>query len=329
MSTAAIQQIDISSFLEACEKGFPDYTTTTGHKLFPQVIDGEWSKACVWCGAVPAQKCNEEVFICSHGHWKAFVTLPEYVAWGEQAQAADIAYSHALVEWREAGKALGAQHKALTQKEEQLQFAIGDWMVTGEDRGYIASHSHCNYPEAERVTGYSLSSLRNFAYVARHVPASIRMDAVSFGIHQLVAPLKNIEDQKRILQKAAAENLSVAKVRELVKNLPSTIVPKTKDEHDLANGRSPFGSLNAEIKKVGPDIVIASQRLNKWWERVGPMTHKEEEALQLMLPRLSNRAKTAEHIREAATRLMALADRVESYQLAPPEPKPVQEEVAA
>jgi hypothetical protein len=303
----------VEAFRQAMTCGFRnDYTTTTGRKLFPQTEDS----VCIICGVPTSQTCNEGVFVCSNEHWKEYKTLPEFVAWGKEARAADDAESLALNEWKAAGQELGKQHKNLTQTEQQLQFAIGDWLSTGEDRGYIGSHYSCNYPEAERITGYRLSSLRNFAYVARHVHPSIRMDAVSFGIHQLLAPLKDVEDQKRILREAAAKPLSVAEVRDLVKGLPSTIVPKTNDEHEVVNGTSPWRIDDA----LGPEGSIAKKRMSKWWSEVLTPDKKMEEVWQFYLPRMSSssRVATAEKLRQAAERLEALADKVEFFQSATP-----------
>jgi len=318
MSTATVQQLDTSSFLAAMTRGFrpPEYTTTTGHKLWPQ----DDNKVCVWCGGrTNGRESNEGVYYCTEDHWRAYVNLPEFRAFSEAQQKEQEARNLAAQQWRDEGLKLGERARALRIEKEQLQFDIGDWLVKGEDNRFCR-----DYKEAETITGYSVSSLRTFAYVARHVPACIRMHGMPWGAHQLVAPLKKVEDQRRVLEKAAAQNLPVSAVKKLVKGLPTGIVPKKTDEHNIAIGRSNFDCLNGEIKKYGPDAVIAMRRMNKWLERVGmPMTLHEEKAWDFLLPKI-DRPALAEHIRKAAARLTSLAEKIESFQPAAPPAPPVQ-----
>ncbi len=329
MSTQAVLPEAVEAFRDAMLCGFRnDYTTSTGRKLFSQ----DESQPCVMCGApTGGTTSNEGVFYCSREHWREFVNLSEYKAWGKAAQEADDARTLALAQWKDAGEALGKQHKALTQKLDHLQFAIGDWFVTGEEHAFLGSYhsTGCKYPEAEKITGYSLSSLRNFAYVARHVPASIRNGCLPWGIHQLLAPLKDVEDQKRILQEAAAENLSVAKVRDRIKDLPSSNVPKTADEHDLVSGLSVWtgGHCYSDVHdKYGTDVALGWKRISEWFKDVR-LTGWHEQAWESILPHV-DRVAAAKRLREIAAEITAKADYIETFQ-PPAAVEPVQEAVTA
>jgi hypothetical protein len=62
------------------------------------------------------------------------------------------------------------------------------------------------------VTGYDVASLRNMAWVASQVNLSLRSDKLTWSHHVLLAPLEP-EEQKRWLDRALAERLSVADLR--------------------------------------------------------------------------------------------------------------------
>ena len=98
----------------------------------------------------------------------------------------------------------------LRRIEGAVQFWIGDWANYGE-KAYGQK-----FDEAERLTGLAEHTLRTYAYVAQNVKLSMRMDNVSFTAHALVAPLP-VEKQAAILARAAAEDLTVSEVREIVR----------------------------------------------------------------------------------------------------------------
>jgi len=306
MSTATVlAPTDVTAFIEAAQRGFPDYTTSTGHKLFKQDDD----HLCVWCGA-SGQPSNEGVFYCSHEHWQEFIHLPEFIAWGEKTHEDGKAYTRMLEQWRETGRSFRERTSKIISETVQLQFAIGDWLVEGAAHGFLGSFGTC-YKTAEELTGYSASSLYTFRYVASKVPACIRVCNLPWAAHQAVAPLKDIEDQKRVLQFADAKPLSVAEVRNLVKRLPSNVVPKDVDEKRIL--------WREDLSDAGKDGQILHHRMNKWWSgmcHLNLIDKKVEEAWQFYLPRMSseNRAAAAEKLRAAEARLTALADRVETFQ---------------
>ena len=66
------------------------------------------------------------------------------------------------------------------------------------------------------VSEYKSRTLRNIAYVCRKVPETRRRDDLSFGHHQVVAPLSP-EDQEVFLYNAALERTNRAALRKQVK----------------------------------------------------------------------------------------------------------------
>ncbi len=101
--------------------------------------------------------------------------------------------------WLATGRRLGAIGRC-------SQWWIGDWVRYGTARWGE------KYAEAARVTGYDIASLRNMAWVASRFDLSLRNDKLTWSHHVLLAPLA-VEEQRRWLQQASEERLSVADLR--------------------------------------------------------------------------------------------------------------------
>jgi hypothetical protein len=101
--------------------------------------------------------------------------------------------------WLATGRRLGAIGRC-------SQWWIGDWVRYGTARWGE------KYAEAARVTGYDVASLRNMAWVASRFDLSLRSDKLTWSHHVLLAPLE-VEKQRRWLQRANEERLSVADLR--------------------------------------------------------------------------------------------------------------------
>ncbi len=101
--------------------------------------------------------------------------------------------------WLATGRRLGAIGRC-------SQWWIGDWVRYGTARWGE------KYAEAARVTGYDIASLRNMAWVASRFDLSLRNDKLTWSHHVLLAPLA-VEEQRRWLQRASEERLSVADLR--------------------------------------------------------------------------------------------------------------------
>ncbi len=116
-----------------------------------------------------------------------------------------------LAEWRQIGSHIGLAMKSAA-------FVIGDWLVYGEGRDcQLTFWPDC--PEADRVrsglyddaialTGLDVPTLQRYAYVARHVPRTLRNRHVSWEHHKRVAKLREPAEQQRWLTVAAEKCLA-------------------------------------------------------------------------------------------------------------------------
>ncbi len=102
-------------------------------------------------------------------------------------------------DWLATGRRLGAIGRC-------SQWWIGDWVRYG------AARWGEKYAEAARITGYDPASLRNMAWVASRFDLSLRNDKLTWSHHVLLASLET-EEQRRWLQRASDERLSVADLR--------------------------------------------------------------------------------------------------------------------
>lgn len=104
----------------------------------------------------------------------------------------------------------------LQESQRSLMWWIGDALAFGE-RKYGET-----YAQAVEATGYKADTVKQAAYVARHVAPEDRQCELTFSHHQVVAGLEP-EDQRRWLEAAAPEpgsdhpKLSVSKLREAIK----------------------------------------------------------------------------------------------------------------
>jgi N6-adenosine-specific RNA methylase IME4 len=87
-----------------------------------------------------------------------------------------------------------------------------DWLAYGETRGDWQER----LAQAVEKTGLSEKTLLNMKRVAEQVPPSRRRADVSFGVHAVVAPLRE-KDQVELLERAATEGLGVREVAHLIR----------------------------------------------------------------------------------------------------------------
>jgi hypothetical protein len=160
--------------------------------------------------------------------------------------------------WAEAGKLLVAQAA-------RTQWLIGDWVLTGEifenvareviaapgQRIIEATSSKSIYQVASDITGLSRDTCEQYAYVARNVPVSIRIDSLSFAHHQLVAGMEP-EEQKTWLAEWAKSGWTVGYSRQLIK------------EGELSNGgKKTLEMDNPEIKRLEASLVRLSGSISE------------------------------------------------------------------
>ena len=142
-------------------------------------------------------------------------------------------------DWKQHGWKIAKEHS-------DHQWRIADWLIAGEDFG-----DQNPYDVAQEITGYARLTLQNWASVARH--ASIRIEALSFGHHQLVAALEPTE-QKEWLERAAAEKWSVKTLTEKIQDAHAASV--NVDESEPADSEPP-------AKKKGPRKQLAPDEFHK------------------------------------------------------------------
>jgi hypothetical protein len=104
---------------------------------------------------------------------------------------------------------------------EGAQWWIGDWAVAGEklfgDGPGRQAEAHKRYVRLMQETGYHLSTLKNFALVARAIPASRRHDALSWSHHyEVVTRVDGRKEQERFLKAAEKNEWSVAMLRQAI-----------------------------------------------------------------------------------------------------------------
>lgn len=115
--------------------------------------------------------------------------------------------------------------RKLQMAERGIQWAIGDWLVYGEN------HWPDKYEQAVEITGYKEGTLMNYATVARAIPPgpnSRRRELVDYSTHVEVASLPE-EDQDRILAKAAGEGLSRNRVRREAEKVKRANKPRANE----------------------------------------------------------------------------------------------------
>lgn len=112
-------------------------------------------------------------------------------------------------QWQECGFMLRVWFSQLLSRATQIQFAIGDWLIYGEQ------HYGEMYAQALSETDYDYGTLRNFKYVANNVPLSLRHDNLTFEHHRAVAPLES-DQQAGWLDRAERDNLSAKQLAEHV-----------------------------------------------------------------------------------------------------------------
>ena len=152
-------------------------------------------------------------------------------------------------EWADAGPRLMALEQA-------LPWIIGDWLLYGETKwGEM-------YAQAMDVTNYSYSRLSTFVYVCRAIPIGRRRDDLSFGHHEVVAPLEP-DEQDAWLQIAASRKLSVHDLARAIAGEPTR---DAGDAYWLAQGASSIARLMQEVGETRLrtldlwDILVAVRR---------------------------------------------------------------------
>jgi hypothetical protein len=224
--------------------------------------------------------------------WSEYLNSTGYKGKCAQAEAQHVRY----LTWQAAGRNIKARVKKRRAEGEQIPFEVGDWLVQGEDEGFITVVSK-DYDSMEQLTTYKRATLQKFAYVARHVPACIRVCKLTWAHHQLVAPLER--SQQQVMLKWAAENKqSVSATRKAINEWRGKQQQQGKP------------SMPESEKKKRWDL---SPECDAWQRAIFPSLDVKDELLRIVAKQSpEKRAEVAEKLRAAAVELSQLAAAVEN-----------------
>jgi hypothetical protein len=128
--------------------------------------------------------------------------------------------------WRDQGK-------ELVVKDKDRQWALGEWIVEGEQMKEAAGltvdqrFKNAVYKSAADITGYSVRTVKSLAYVVRNVRPEVKdRFKVSFAHLKLVASL-NGEQQQELLEEMERSDLTVAQGRDKVRFVTGKLPAKT------------------------------------------------------------------------------------------------------
>ncbi len=141
-----------------------------------------------------------------------------------------------FMNWREQGR-------RIVIGETNRQWELGRWIVFGEDLKELAGIArdqrfrNAVYKAAADITGYSIKTVKQLAYVVRNVPEEVKEEfkGVSFAHLKLVAKY-DVHRQREFLEQVQRSNLTVTEARDKVKFLAGEMSEK-KSKVDRAAKR--------------------------------------------------------------------------------------------
>ncbi len=144
-------------------------------------------------------------------------------------------------EWEAIGREITPMAKA-------VGFIIGDWM------NYGMSRYGDKYGEAMKSTGLAYETLKTSSYVARSVELSLRNPNLDWHHHKAVAKIKDPDEQRRWLQLAWDDRMSVKRLRKSI-NAGRALTP---DEANRDNDPPDRGQVT---------YLSILNELRRWWKR--------------------------------------------------------------
>lgn len=155
--------------------------------------------------------------------------------------------------------------RALLKIETAIQFWLGDmvsfWIPDTNDNQALGKAYETF---AERFGVENVTTLRDYAYVCRSVPLSVRTDDLKFSHHKLVAGLKHedgspdVEAQRYWLKQASENNWSVSALRDAMREDSKPSKATVFDnwfKHGVKNLATDYGKMKAhERKKIAAQI---------------------------------------------------------------------------
>ncbi|MFZ4779626.1 MAG: hypothetical protein ACOYM3_30050 [Terrimicrobiaceae bacterium] len=152
-----------------------------------------------------------------------------------------------------------------------MAFVIGDWMIYGEEK-FAAQPcipgledndprhvrvSSANYVATQAATGLDPATLKNYAYVSRRVPMSLRNNLLSWEHHKVVAKLATDKQAEWLATAAAADSGERISVRRLRASITSG---RVLSPEELSVPPSEQGVTNH---------IPSINRLCGWWKQIG------------------------------------------------------------
>jgi len=160
-----------------------------------------------------------------------------------------------LEEWFELAEGIGSLVSTVA-------FVVGDWLVYGEDN-FGAAAGPCRrvpsalYHEAVAATGLDLTTLHNYAYVARRVRREIRTDRLSWEHHKILAKLPPGRQTEWIAtciaEQEAGRRVSTRRLRK------SLTIGRLATAEDMEP---------ASHEPAANDHVKLVKNLCRWWKRL-------------------------------------------------------------
>lgn len=137
--------------------------------------------------------------------------------------------------------------------DETIQLMFGDMA------NYFPEQRH-KYERLSEITGKSVKTLRNFAYVANAVQMSNRFDNLKFSHYREVTTL-DYKQQKEVLSYASQEDLSVSQMLSYMRKRGYIVPPQIGNSYALADELSRIGTTQLKWASKLPkeDRVIAAQ----------------------------------------------------------------------
>jgi hypothetical protein len=180
-----------------------------------------------------------------------------------------IAHDATLDDWEQVGA-------VLFRLEGSIQLLIGDWLVEAEMKWGTT------YKEIAESTGYNPKSLRTYRWVAGSVPLSMRMDTLMYSHYAVVAGIADEKRKKAVLKQAAAENWSVAQLR-------NALTPPALPEGESIKQLSLFDALREKQKQLS--------RMERLYKRAGRGDHH---AYEQLLGNIAQMRKWLDEVEDAA-----------------------------
>jgi hypothetical protein len=127
-----------------------------------------------------------------------------------------------------------------------IGFVVGDWINYGESR-YGEK-----YVEALRETKMTLETLKQFSYVARNIEKCRRLHVLDWSHHQVVAKIKNPDEQSRWLGIAENDRMSVRRLRRSIN------AGRPLDAEEIKDDPADRGYVT---------YLALLNRIRRWWAR--------------------------------------------------------------